>query len=67
MEAKSQALMAASQKLGEAMYAKAQAEAAATGAGAAGEGGAGGAGQGSSAKDDEKVVDAEFTEVKDKK
>ncbi|MEP6943149.1 MAG: hypothetical protein ABI981_09455, partial [Betaproteobacteria bacterium] len=61
---KAQALMTASQKLGEAMYAKTQAEAAAAGAGAQG---AGNAAQGSSARDDEKVVDAEFTEVKDKK
>jgi molecular chaperone DnaK len=64
MEAKAQALMTASQKLGEAMYAQSQAEA---GAGAAGnpQGGstAGGAGDGG----EEKVVDAEFTEVKDKK
>src|SRR5450631_3198079 len=59
LEAKTQALMTASQKLGEAMYAKTQAEAEAAGA----------AGQaaGGEAKSDEKVVDAEFTEVKDKK
>ena len=60
MEAKAQALMAASQKLGEAMYAKTQAEAQASNAGDSGAAGGG--------KDaDEKVVDAEFTEVKDKK
>jgi len=58
LEAKSQALMTASQKLGEAMYAKSQAEAQAPGAGAAG-----GEAKG---QNEEKVVDAEFTEVKDK-
>jgi molecular chaperone DnaK len=68
IEAKTEALMAASQKLGEKMYADAQAaQAAAGGAGAAGA--AGGAGPGeaprSSAKgDDDNVVDAEFKEVK---
>ena len=59
LEAKTQALMTASQKLGEAMYAKTQADAEAAG-------GAGSA-PGAEAKNDEKVVDAEFTEVKDKK
>jgi molecular chaperone DnaK len=59
LEAKAQALMTASQKLGEAMYAKTQADA----QGAPGEGGAAGGGK----ESDEKVVDAEFTEVKDKK
>jgi molecular chaperone DnaK len=59
LEAKAQALMTASQKLGEAMYAKTQAET----QGAAGEPGA----AGGSKDSDEKVVDAEFTEVKDKK
>src|SRR5712671_4687574 len=57
MEAKAQALMAASQKLGEAMYAQSQAEAQ---AGASPQGGSdksGGAGE----SDEEKVVDAEFT------
>jgi molecular chaperone DnaK len=63
MEAKAQALMTASQKLGEAMYAQSQAEAqAAANHQGAGEK-AGGAGEGN----EEKVVDAEFTEVKDKK
>ncbi len=68
IEAKTEALMSASQKLGEKMYADAQAaQAAAGGAGAAGA--AGGAGPGeaprSSAKgDDDNVVDAEFKEVK---
>src|ERR1700681_2656676 len=62
MKAKREGLMTASQKLGEAMYAQSQAEAQ---AGANPQGGsdkAGGAGEG-----EEKVVDAEFTEVKDKK
>jgi molecular chaperone DnaK len=60
MEAKAQALMTASQKLGEAMYAQSQAEAQ---AGANPQGGSDKAGEGG----EEKVVDAEFTEVKDKK
>jgi molecular chaperone DnaK len=64
MTAKSEALATASQKLGEAMYAAAQAEAAA--AQAAG-GDAHGAANGSGKPgDDAKVVDAEYTEVKDK-
>ncbi|HQZ01882.1 MAG TPA: molecular chaperone DnaK, partial [Thauera sp.] len=57
IEAKSQALAMAAQKLGEQMYAQA-------------EGGAQGAEGGQSAggkADDADVVDAEFTEVKDKK
>src|SRR5574338_283938 len=58
MEAKSEALAMAAQKLGEQMYAKAQAE------GAAASGAAGGA---SGKASDADVVDAEFTEVKDKK
>jgi molecular chaperone DnaK len=61
MEAKAQALMTASQKLGEAMYAQSQAEAAANPQGGGEK--SGGAGEGG----EEKVVDAEFTEVKDKK
>jgi molecular chaperone DnaK len=60
LEAKAEALMKASQKLGEAMYAKTQAEAQAANAGESGAAGGGKDG-------DEKVVDAEFTEVKDKK
>jgi molecular chaperone DnaK len=63
MEAKAQALMTASQKLGEAMYAQSQAEAQAGANPQGGTGKAGGAGEGG----EEKVVDAEFTEVKDKK
>ena len=60
LEAKSEALAQVSQKLGEKIYADAQAA-----AGAAG--GAGAAPGGESKKDDGDVVDAEFTEVKDKK
>ncbi|HUJ87108.1 MAG TPA: molecular chaperone DnaK [Burkholderiales bacterium] len=59
IEARSQALAQASQKLGEKMYADAQA---AQGAAQA----AGEQAQGEK-KDDSNVVDAEFTEVKDKK
>jgi molecular chaperone DnaK len=62
LDAKTEALASSAQKLGEAMYAQAQA---AAGAGAA-EGGAG-AGAGASKEGDEKVVDAEYTEVKDRK
>jgi len=64
LEAKSQALMTASQKLGEAMYAKTQQAEPQAQSGSQGSG-AGGSGRGSA--DEEKVVDAEFTEVKDKK
>ena len=53
------ALMTASQKIGEKLYASQQADAAAAGAGAQ----AGGAGAKSGAKDDD-VVDADFKEVK---
>ena len=63
MEAKAQALMTASQKLGEAMYAQSQAEAQTAANPQGGGEKAGGAGEGG----EEKVVDAEFTEVKDKK
>ena len=63
MESKAQALMTASQKLGEAMYAQSQAEAQ---AGANPQGGSGRA-AGAEEGNEEKVVDAEFTEVKDKK
>jgi len=59
LEAKAQALMTASQKLGEAMYAKTQGSEGAAQPGASSEP----AGR----ENDEKVVDAEFTEVKDKK
>ena len=67
LEAKTEELAKTSQKLGEAMYAQAQAEAAgAAGAAGAGAGHAGGQGGGQAAGD-EKVVDAEYTEVKDRK
>jgi molecular chaperone DnaK len=69
LQAKSEALMSASQKLGEAMYAQAQAEAGAAGGpggGAAGAGAAGGGG-GEAKGGEEKIVDAEYTEVKDRK
>jgi molecular chaperone DnaK len=65
IEAKTQALMAASQKLGEKVYADAQAKA---GQGAAPGAGAAPGGEAEAAKkDDGNVVDAEYTEVKDKK
>ena len=57
--AKTEALSAAAQKLGEKMYAQQAAEGAAPGA----EAGA----QQQAKKDEGDVVDAEFTEVKDKK
>ncbi|MCK9984137.1 MAG: molecular chaperone DnaK [Azoarcus sp.] len=60
IEAKTQALAMASQKLGEQMYAQTQ------GAEAGAAGSAGGSSGGSKAADAD-VVDAEFTEVKDKK
>ncbi|HJU23068.1 MAG TPA: molecular chaperone DnaK, partial [Casimicrobiaceae bacterium] len=60
LKAKADALMSASQKLGEAMYAQSQAQGAAGGA-------QGSAGGGETKGGDEKVVDAEYTEVKDKK
>jgi len=70
LEAKSESLAKAAQKLGETMYADAQA-AAGGGGGAGGAGGPGtggaGAGGGASKDGEEKVVDAEFTEVKDRK
>ena len=59
IEAKSQSLAQASQKLGEKMYADAQA--------AQGAAEAGGEQTQGEKKDDSNVVDAEFTEVKDKK
>ncbi len=70
IEAKTEALMTASQKLGEKMYADAQAAAAAAGAASgpetAGAGaGAGGGGEAPRGKPaDDNVVDAEFKEVK---
>ena len=59
IEAKTAALAQASQKLGEKIYAEQQAAAGATGSAPGGETG--------SKKDEGDVVDAEFTEVKDKK
>jgi molecular chaperone DnaK len=61
IEAKTEALAKASQKLGEKIYGDAQGAAGAAGAAGAGTGG------GEAKKDDSDVVDAEFTEVKDKK
>jgi molecular chaperone DnaK len=61
LEAKSESLSKAAQKLGEIMYA--QAQQAGAGSGAPGGSGAGGAAK----EDEEKVVDAEYTEVKDRK
>ena len=68
IEAKTEALMKASQKLGEKMYANPAGDAAG-GPGAAGAAGAGaGAGDHNhGGKNDDDVVDAEYTEVKDKK
>ena len=66
IEARTNALMTVSQKLGEKMYADMQAQQAAAGA-AAGAAGAGAAGAGEAPKNDPKdadVVDAEFKEVK---
>ena len=67
LDAKLEALSSVSQKLGEKMYAQAQAEQAAAGAGGGAD--ASGAGAHGSGKpgDDAKVVDADFTEVKDDK
>ncbi len=62
LEAKSEELAKVAQKLGEAMYAEAQAAADAAGKAEGGAGAGGGAPGGG--KNEEKVVDAEFTEVK---
>ena len=67
IEAKTEALTAASQKLGEKIYADTQAAQAAAGAaaGPAGPAGSAGAGEAPKAKvDDDNVVDADFKEVK---
>ncbi|MCL4690429.1 MAG: molecular chaperone DnaK [Burkholderiales bacterium] len=66
IEAKSQALAAASQKLGERMYADAQAKAQPAGDGPVPQEGRE-EGRGRGAGREENVVDAEYTEVKDKK
>jgi molecular chaperone DnaK len=63
IKAKSEALGTAAQKLGEKMYAQQQAQA----GGAEGAAGAGAGASGEAKKDEGDVVDAEFTEVKDKK
>ena len=60
LQAKSEALMSASQKLGEAMYAQGQGQPGGEGAGQS-------AGGGGDKGGEEKVVDAEYTEVKDRK
>ena len=65
IEAKTENLMKVSQKLGEKMYADAQAAQAGAATGAAGA--APGGGKADSKADDGNVVDAEYTEVKDKK
>jgi len=64
IESKTEKLMTASQKLGEKMYADAQAAAAASGAAAGAEAAAP---QQEARPADDNVVDAEFKEVKDKK
>src|SRR6187431_968380 len=67
IEAKTETLMTASQKLGEKVYAEAQAaQQAAAGGAAPGAGGPGGGAQAEtqSARSDDDVVDAEFKEVK---
>jgi len=68
IEAKTEALMTASQKLGEKVYAEQAAAAAAAGGDAGAQGAAGGeAPKAQSRPADDDVVDADFTEVKDKK
>jgi molecular chaperone DnaK len=64
IDAKSQALAQAAQTLGQKMYAEQQAQAQAQQGQGQGEAQQG---QAESGKKDENVVDAEFTEVKDKK
>ncbi|MGH8802909.1 MAG: Hsp70 family protein, partial [Casimicrobiaceae bacterium] len=63
LEGKTEALATASQKLGEAMYAHTQEQGGQPGSGTGGGGASGGGGKGG----EEKVVDAEYTEVKDRK
>ncbi len=69
IEAKSKTLAEASQKLAEKMYAQEQAKQQADGAGGSSgtSGGGEGKADGGKKKDDGDVVDAEYTEVKDKK
>ncbi|MDQ5906146.1 MAG: molecular chaperone DnaK, partial [Pseudomonadota bacterium] len=64
IEAKTTALMTASQKLGEKVYAQAQAEAAAAGGAAAGAEGAAQPQQPAAGAHDDDIVDAEVKEVK---
>jgi molecular chaperone DnaK len=63
LESKSQALATAAQKIGELMYAEAQSKA----QGGGGPGPDAGGAAGGQAPNEEKVVDAEYTEVKDRK
>jgi molecular chaperone DnaK len=65
LEAKTETLATAAQKLGEKVYAEQQAKAQAAGGAPGGEAPSSGPEKG--AKDDGNVVDAEYTEVKDKK
>ncbi len=70
IEAKTETLMQASQKLGEKVYAQQGGDGAAGGPGTAGAGAAGASGAAGGSRDaqnDGDVVDAEFTEVDDKK
>jgi molecular chaperone DnaK len=64
IEAKTEALMQASQKLGEKMYADAQAAAAAAGAAGGAEGAQAESARAQAKPADDNVVDAEFKEVK---
>jgi molecular chaperone DnaK len=64
IESKTEALMQASQKLGEKMYADAQAAAAAAGAAGTAEGAQAEGARAQSKPADDNVVDAEFKEVK---
>ncbi|MEQ1773110.1 MAG: molecular chaperone DnaK [Burkholderiales bacterium] len=67
IEAKSKTLAEASQKLAEKMYAQEQAKQQAAGSAEGGAAGGGEAKSDAGKKDDGNVVDAEYTEVKDKK
>ena len=66
LEAQSESLGKAAQKLGEIMYAEAQAKSESAGPGPGGGSAGGGAAGGEAGKKEETVVDAEYTEVKDK-
>ncbi|MBK8688002.1 MAG: molecular chaperone DnaK [Betaproteobacteria bacterium] len=66
LEAQSESLGKAAQKLGEIMYAEAQAKSEPAGPGPGGGSPGGGAAGGEAGKKEETVVDAEYTEVKDK-